>query len=321
MNGGSLIPNPMHVFGIELPETNELVFENSFYIEDDTKQNFKTITDLRKEVVVASTRLFTDAAIKGVRRYLPYLHGLIESADRFPPDFIRHFQLSWSSALANGKYNTTKIKLRANFFFEVVQVMSVYGLLHRKSAVEKISEFSDDNFDEQCKAPLLLLRQAAGIFIRTSEIVSTKFVVDFRSVPIPETNSLSFVLLANMCVAEGQEIIVRKAISKNTSPTVIAKLCAGIYNMFDNCVHSVDSIEESAKKKGNFLKKSLGKYVKLSRNLYGAMAYRYMGLHCFQIGNPGEAVAYLRRAVELINEEAVDNVSCNVVQYITDIDG
>jgi len=204
-------PNPIHILTLSIPETEEVIYENTFYIEDETKEEFKKITDSRRGVVVASSRSYAEAAIKGVQKYLPALFGLIKGVDKLPPDFTKYYKTFWTSSLSY--YNEKKYK-HTSFYFEVVSVLTVYGLLHRKIAMEKLTEITEENFDESCTVPLKYLREASGIFEYISQQVSTKFVVAPNILPIPEIFSESFNLLSSICLAEGQEFIVRKAIVK-----------------------------------------------------------------------------------------------------------
>jgi hypothetical protein len=239
--------NGMYLFRYTLPVTTDLIFEDTFYkVEDETTAVFRSISDTRNEVAVASARSFTDAAVNGIKRYLPLLFGLKKSIDSLPPDFSKYFKTTWTSALG---YNDTKSYTNSNFYFEVVSILNLYGLLHRKLAYERHDEITYDNFDELSKIPLRYLMEAAGIFEYLGGEASTNFIVSPTTLPIPEVFSDAFMLQACICYGEGQQYIVRKAIIKQSNPAIIAKLCAGIALKFQEATEYINRIKEGGKKK------------------------------------------------------------------------
>jgi hypothetical protein len=85
--------NPVHILRIDIAKTTTLEFEKTFSVDQTTSEEFKRITESRKDVVAASQNQFSETAItvrqftwsqvahefQGVTQYLPMLFGLVSN--------------------------------------------------------------------------------------------------------------------------------------------------------------------------------------------------------------------------------------------------
>ena len=69
--------NPLYLYRFKLPVTSPLIFEDIFYqVEESTIESFKEISQTRNELVVASERSFTSAAMEVLCWFFIYVRVL-----------------------------------------------------------------------------------------------------------------------------------------------------------------------------------------------------------------------------------------------------
>jgi len=197
----------------------------------------------------------------------------------------------------------------------VVSVLMVYGQLHRMLAIEKLREITTENFEETCTIPLRYLREAAGIFDYISEQVSTKFIVAPNALPIPEIFSESFNLLSTICMAEGQQFIIRKAVIKKTKPLIVSKLCSGIFKKFVEAEQCLQKIEEKSPYKG-LVNGSIVEYIQIMKPLYKALTLKYLGIHHYYEADKGVAVSCLNHAYNEIKDINLANTKHDDIRQL-----
>jgi hypothetical protein len=295
---------PLHIYGIATPQTATIHFDKIFKnVDEQTSITFKKISESRNEVVIASERSFAEAAVKGVQKYLPCLFGLMEAADKLPSDFTKNLQITWSSAL--GRYYLTSQASSTNWYFEVTMVLTTYGILFRRLAKEKLHLLMEDRFDDGYTDIVKDLSTAAGVFQYIHQNVSTKFFVKPAELPIPEIFAELYTILANISLAEAQTVVIKRAIRRDTKPSTLARLCAGVANLLNQSLVLLKNLEEQAPHK-KFLVLSFKLYLEATKTLYESLAYSYMGRSMHDEAKPGHAIGYLRKACSVLKTDVLE---------------
>jgi hypothetical protein len=195
-----------------------------------------------------------------------------------------------------------------------------YGLLHRAAAAHILAGTDDANFDANAKVMASQLRIAAGIFeyIATCQAPNTTGLLQER-IPekVPQTytalslyvkttsllRSISPITLVNfsfsfscsfsfsfsfsfrLCLAEAQQITVKKAMLARTSPSLVAKLMVDCRNRYAGVAAALRSISEgdgsSPTLQVEFLQPVLVHYVSVNRILIESLMYKYLGVLAF----------------------------------------
>eukprot|EP01124_Arcella_intermedia_P015152 TRINITY_DN21670_c0_g1_i1.p1 TRINITY_DN21670_c0_g1~~TRINITY_DN21670_c0_g1_i1.p1 ORF type:complete len:388 (+),score=107.50 TRINITY_DN21670_c0_g1_i1:25-1188(+) len=287
---------PVYLLKLDIVKTKKLSFESTFTVDEGTTKEFQKISEFREELILANERQYAEAATNGVKNYLPCLFGLIKAVEKLPTHFCKYLRISWTSSLSDKFQNTFKTHYDWNF--EVINVLFTYGLLLRKRAIERLSNINETDFINECQDPIRLLRESAGVFQHIINYFS-KFVPNIDEYPIPEMVSDTYLILADISLAESQTLILKSAIMGKKNGNIISKLCAGVAQLYE---HAHKTFEESLKNKPKqySFHPSIKTYLHLSKNLYNSFSYQFMGMHYFQTGEAGKSVAYLKRAESIL---------------------
>eukprot|EP01122_Echinamoeba_exundans_P006527 TRINITY_DN1857_c0_g1_i1.p1 TRINITY_DN1857_c0_g1~~TRINITY_DN1857_c0_g1_i1.p1 ORF type:complete len:311 (+),score=30.28 TRINITY_DN1857_c0_g1_i1:371-1303(+) len=222
----------------------------------------------------------------------------MDSTDKLPPDFLRSLDISWTSFLC---VKDGRKQSHGSWMFEVVFVLNCYGLLHRKMAIERMTMMTTEDFNTKYVDVVKLLSQAAGVFQYISESCMSKFFVNPKDLPIPETLSETYMLLSNLCLAECQELVIRRSIASNNKTTVVAKLCAGAATQYETCLKMVKAIrDQTTHPRLPLLETWWEDYLGWKKGLFEAEALKYMALHHQDTATPGIAIAYMQLAMRSI---------------------
>jgi hypothetical protein len=151
-------------------------------------------------------------------------------------------------------------------------------MLHRRQAVQRLESVTDETFNTAYVEITKLLGQAAGIFQFASEHVSSRFFVNAADLPVPEIFAETFGMLASMCIAEQQELIVKRAVQKKSSLSVVAKLCAAAAVQYDSCLRMFRSVQQQSVGRTKILSVPLEDYLVLKKAVFDALMFKYLGL-------------------------------------------
>jgi len=145
------------IYKIPTPKTQSVKFEETFKNTDQpSKEIFKKITFLREELKKAlDLESSYQAAINASEAYLPYLFGLLKSAESFPPEFSKWLRLIWTTPFTI-RYSTSPF-VYSSLQWEVVMVLLGYAISLRNLASDTISVCSSAEFEEK--------NQSCGQFI------------------------------------------------------------------------------------------------------------------------------------------------------------
>jgi hypothetical protein len=256
--------------------------------------------------------------------------GLKAAADKLPPDTTsKYLKIAWTSVLAERFYLKEPFT-HPDWYFEVVNVLFMYALVHRQLAADALNLIPTDRFDSECVQPVKNLRTASGILSFIASDVCGHFVVETSKFPVPEVYAGTYQILASISLAEAQAIMMKKAIlGGKMSLTAIAQLCSGISERYSAAARAVETIDAGLKKgaptKNSFfivglplgLNANIQQYLILNRAVYKALVYYFMGLHQSQHASPGWAVAYLRKAADVLKGKKLE--VADKVPYVNEL--
>lgn len=295
---------PIWIYKTPLPKTQRLQFENTFKnLDKKTEELFKNYTIVREEVRGALEIDSTSAIISTIERYMPAFFGLMEAAEALPPDFSKFLKISWTCPIGF-KYNTTVFTTNT-FRYEVVMAMLAYAIAHRNAAHDllKNANVQDSDFEEQSKTIAQLLTKSAGVFDHIYCQQLSNWKVRPENVQLPELCDELYLAMSTLCIAEAQEITIKKGLMKGTSVAAISKLCVDVFQKYEyinNLLRNMKGCPASE------VLPPLLNYVSINMKVWKAVSYKLVAMDCYSKGEYGVAVGNLKMASSIATEEKKD---------------
>eukprot|EP01128_Nolandella_sp_AFSM9_P010474 TRINITY_DN7246_c0_g1_i1.p1 TRINITY_DN7246_c0_g1~~TRINITY_DN7246_c0_g1_i1.p1 ORF type:complete len:405 (+),score=73.12 TRINITY_DN7246_c0_g1_i1:121-1215(+) len=261
-----------------------------------------TLSKDRKEAVMALERQYSEGAIKIMAHYLPKLMTVHTAS--------AHIQTGKSTPWKSGCVTPASYRRRFSTFtdwiYEVAFIHLVFGGLYHKEARTKLELLSTESFD--IKTVIDALKTAGGIFQYVGEQVSSHLTESVSKFPFPEMWGEFYAAYAKISRAECQAIMIKSILLKkahDVSLELIAKLCMGVRKLYLEALKQLEQVDESVKKENSSLglNTDLLSYLRLSKALYLACAYKYMGIHKYQDSQPGVAIAYMLKAKKCLESK------------------
>lgn len=226
----------------------------------------------------------------------------MNACEKMPPDFSKHLHIDWTSSLAptavNGRHS--------NWYWECINVLYCYGLLHRKSALDILSSIQEDQFSTRWTEVTKRLSTAAGILSYVADSVASRFFVFPKDMPLPEVFPETFSLLSRLSLAECQELAVKRAVQKENNPLMAAQLATSASQEYELCASMADKIQVPERKDSWLIKPSVRKYLEWKSLMWRAIAHKYMAEQHLWKQEPGIALGYLEIAVKTLEQVKPD---------------
>lgn len=216
---------------------------------------------------------------------------------------------------------------KANVLFNIASILTRVGCVKYDEA-----QRSKEESDEATKEALQLLQQAAGVLEFIGE--------NFLHAPSEDLSQGTLRFLKKFMVAQSQEVFVLKVITGDldqTKNSLIAKLCTSTTNHFNECEKMIDNhrkfgesvstadfeitgddyeedeeleaiveSEEDGDKSGNMISIQLDSLwvavIHFKVLYYKSLAYYFNGLHLESSRKYGDAIAYLSKSQDVLNE-------------------
>eukprot|EP01114_Cavostelium_apophysatum_P020799 TRINITY_DN7068_c0_g1_i1.p1 TRINITY_DN7068_c0_g1~~TRINITY_DN7068_c0_g1_i1.p1 ORF type:complete len:377 (+),score=67.66 TRINITY_DN7068_c0_g1_i1:89-1219(+) len=286
---------PAYVLRLPLGKTQKLSFELVFKgIDKPTQELFSRISNVREEMKAVIDSESSQGSIGAIEKYMPALFGLMNAAESLPPEFSKYLRIIWTTPICIR--NQTNSFVYSSFRWDVVMTLLEYGILFRNQAHEMLqsANVQSADFDEKSKTMANLLCKAAGIFEHISQNELSQWKVK-PDVALPEVMDETFLALSAICIAEAQEITVKKGLAKGTSGAVLAKLCVDIHQKYEHALSLLRGMSAAEQ-----VSKELMTFVSVSTVLWKAVALRLMAEDSCNKGSYGLAVAYTKAAAELL---------------------
>jgi len=234
--------------------------------------------------------------LQALDNYLPYLFGLVVALEGQP-----HIRLndplcfSWTSSLTNSKkpYFTDY-----TYRYEVVMTLMVYAYVMCNRAWFINETLAEGNFEENSRQAAHYLKSAAGVFDYVHDVELPRWINMPADRPL-ETIAGITTALSLMCVAAAQELVVKKAVLKGTSKSVIVKLSADVWHKYENALAQIQALPDGYC--GN-VNSTLKSFLVASTNLQKANTYKFAGQAAMEEAKCGIAVANLNVAVKALKD-------------------
>ncbi|KAJ5066847.1 bro1 domain-containing protein brox [Anaeramoeba ignava] len=205
----------------------------------------------------------------------------------------------WHTCLTS-LYHTKTYSLTSEYSFEVIFVLLAYGMSIYQQATNTFNSIkSEASFEKNLNWLVKELTTASGVFYHlASEEMPKRFAE--KTFPLsspPEVNAQVCEALSVQALAEAEQLIVRRAINKGNSETVLSKLCRSIYQKWRRVY---DLLQES--KKFDFLHPFYTNYIKVSILLWNAKTKVYLASINYKDGKTGIAQAFIDSALDNLKE-------------------
>ena len=155
---------------------------------------------------------------------------------------------------------------------------------------------ADQNLDssEGLQKALKRLQIAAGIFAYLKENVVGAIQQD----PTPDMEPTTLALLADLMLAQAQEMVACKAINDKMKDTIIAKLCAQCDELYSNVMRSMQKEEVKTLWDSDWLPVVSGKQA-----IYNGLAQYHQSKVCNEQKAIGEEIARYRKIFYIISSK------------------
>jgi len=231
-----------------------------------------------------------------IERYIPLVLGLVQTVENNPGLKLNDsLTFTWSSVICErpmpAMFTINSIR------YEAAMTILTLAFMHCNQAAIIMKKTTEVDYEEKSKLAAQELRIAAGIFeyLHNSELPKWVTVPSERPAEV-----LSQVAngLANMCVAQAQQMAIKKATLKGSSAGVISKLCIEVYRRYDNCLNGFKSVPKDFAEISSTLKA----YVLLNQALWRGIALKYLAQEAYEKEEYGKAVSYLNLAEKQMKE-------------------
>lgn len=213
-----------------------------------------------------------------------YYDQLVALEGKIPPHDLQ-VPFKWKDAMDKGSIFGSRISLTVtSLSYEKICVLFNIAALQSSVAASQ----SIEN-DEGLKLAAKLLQQSSGIFNYLKSIV----ILSIQQEPTPDLNPDTLAALAQLMLAQAQEIFVHKCIHDNKKDAIIAKLAACCEDLYTECV----KIFNKEQFKG-FWDKEWLMIISAKQASYQAIANLYQSLVCKENKAVGEEITWLTSAEE-----------------------
>lgn len=241
----------------------------------------------------------TASAIASAEQYFPYLFGLIEAARALAVEgSVPTLKVYWTSCTST--QFCEKLYTCDDWHFEVVNTLIAYAMLFRKGACAYLEQAGGANFEEVSKPVAHLLSRAAGVLDYANEVELSKWT-NKPDMDMPEKLSETFLVLSTICLAEAQQVVVKKAILKGSRHASVAMLCLDVEQKYR---YASSLLERVCSRLGNprFFIPQMAFYCRMNAALYGMVARKHLAVAAFDEGKYGVAIGYLQWALTFVDE-------------------
>ncbi|XP_045605029.2 programmed cell death 6-interacting protein isoform X1 [Procambarus clarkii] len=214
-----------------------------------------------------------------------YYDQIVALESKIPAAEIQ-IPFKWKDAFDRGSIFGGRISLTvASLSYEKVCVLYNIAALQSQVAAAQNSDS-----DEALKLAAKLFQSAAGVLNYLKGIVHSSI----QQEPTPDLQPETLAALADMCVAQAQEVITIKAIKDRMKDVVVAKLCSQCEEMFGDALKHLQRETLKSLWDRDWIPRVAGKQAG-----YHALAEYHQSRVCNSNKTVGEEIARLRHAVEL----------------------
>jgi len=286
-----------HVYKFPHTTSKRVIFEKIFrYTDANTKNNLNSASAIRDSMLMAVVSPDIEDSIPAIERYLPLVLGLVKAVESNSNIKLNDsLSFTWASVISEksmpAMYTCNSIRYESSIVYLTLAFM------HCNNSAVIIKKSTDVDYDEKANLAANELRIAAGIFDYLYSTELPKWVTLPNDRP-PELLPQVAKGLSNMCIAQAQQMAIKKAIIKEASAGVLAKLCIEVYRCYDNCLNGIKASNKDYTDISNTLKS----YIMLNQALWRGVALKYLAKDAYSKEQFGKAVSYLNLAEKQMKE-------------------
>jgi BRO1-like domain len=166
-----------------------------------------------------------------------------------------------------------------------------YALLERNAACVLLHECNESGrFEEKCGTVVQRLCAAAGLLAHIECTHVHEWIADES---VPERMSGTYQALALLCLAEAQQVCVRRAALRHMSPSLLAKLCADVHSRLTSAGLLLQAVATDMHES---FTPALLAYVRVNAARFRTLAYLYRAEEAIADCAHGRAIALLQLA-------------------------
>lgn len=288
----------MGLYHFRLPKSQSISFEQVFLVQNtDRRSNLATASRIRESAIATLNEKSKNAVVlQRFQEYLPYILALSRQ-------ILKTSNLNMSTKLFFRWTSSTgrDPDLRHNmviFHHELIQTYNVIALVHYRLAEETLEAGMVLDGNERKESPEKYaahhLKIAASIFQYLGTVLIPSIPVRNERRPT-ESYAWCSNLLAQLCLVNVQEILVRSATEKATSPQLISKLCVGISEVYQELLTSASGLREASDR----LELEFEQYCSIKATVYQALSHRFVSNCCAKDGKYGLGIRHLEESLVL----------------------
>lgn len=268
--------------------------------EDEQPARLPTLLTLKKATQVRNRMKNaleksrnTQEIIKAIEDYLPYIFTIVESNRENPK-----CSTTWTTAfMKDSGLFSKRIKYTAGgLTFELIMVLWAHALALNNEAAAAVEAALDTGADmtETRKLAIGNFKRAAGIVQYLLDYEIPHFSSDSDNVP-PEVNPANAHIFVSYFCGLAQVVAVHSAVASEKSLELVARLCVGVYQKFDEAFTNYGVLLDDAKSR---IVENLPTAIAFYRVSFRCEAYKYLAKDCVNEEKAGEAVSFINTACE-----------------------
>jgi len=270
---------------------------------EDIAESLLTLQKMRQGVVK-----LTERGESGLNSTSNYLDQITALEAKIPLNEVQ-IVFKWKDAFDRGGIFGGKISLSlSSIAYERVCVLFNVGAFNSGVAADQNLEST-----EGLQKATRMLQSAAGIFAHLKDTVVGAIQTD----PTPDLEPETLSVVADLMLAQAQEMVTLKAISDNMRSAIVAKLCSQCEDMFSNVMRSMQREAVRSLWDSEWLPNVSGKQA-----IYKGLAQYHQSKVCAEQKEIGEEIARLEYAKRLLSTgiERGQPGLCNAKEWLRKVD-
>jgi len=239
-----------------------------------------------KMVLTIKNKNYTEAALVDMQTYFDQL-GNLET--RVPFNKLKIY-FKWLDSFDNRSWlgGSIPYTMTTNLLYEKACVL--FNIAALATQISRNSQKADDEVtsEESLKTSVRMFQFAAGLFSAVSAPVPESST---EQKPTPDLGSECAQALSELCLAQAQEVVLRKAISDNKKDAVIAKISHKSGLMFEETYRLLEIPSVKALVPKDWLSVCAGK-----SKLFCGLSHWFMSKSCKENKEIGEEISRLQLA-------------------------
>jgi len=283
----------MTMFAVSLKETSDVdlvkpiksfisIFRSVSGAENVALAELQTLRN--KMVLTIKNKNYTETALVDMQTYFDQL-GNLEA--RVPFNKLKIY-FKWLDSFDNRSWlgGSIPYTMTTNLLYEKACVL--FNIAALATQISQKQADDEAKTEESLKTSVRMFQLAAGLFSAVSAPVPESST---EQKPTPDLSSECAQALSGLCLAQAQEVVLRKAISDNKKDAVIAKISHQTGLMYEETLRLLEIPSVKALVPKDWLTVCAGK-----SKLFSGLSHWFMSKSCKENKSIGEEISRLQLA-------------------------